>query len=430
MQTAHSTATTRSGIMDVQELTLGTAGPVEHPVVNQMARRIGSLRPSSTGEVFNRAEAMRAAGIDLISFAVGEPDFPTPPHICEAAKRAIDLGASRYTVVNGIVELRRAICDDSLRYRAVAHCPEEVVVCVGAKHALFNLALALLDGGDEVVIPVPGWVSYSEQVRLAGATPVTVECKERDGFALTAEALSRAVTSRTKAVLLCAPCNPTGAVFSDDDLRRLAEVMRRGEYWIVVDEIYRGLTYDRCVQRSLLEIAPDLRERIIIVDGVSKRYAMTGWRIGWLMAPEKVARACCAIQSQATTNPTTVSQYAALAALTGPQDSVETMRTAFEARRDTMVHYVNSISGVRCEVPKGAFYVFANVKDILGRRSKDNTLRDDVALARWLLDEAGVAVVPGAAFGAPGYLRFTYTLPLEKLTHGMSRVARAFRSLE
>jgi aspartate aminotransferase len=390
-----------------------------------LASRLQNVQPSATARVFSRAKTMRAGGADLISFAVGEPDFDTPEHIREAAKRAIDDGASRYTEVAGIIELRRAICLDSLRRRAVAHTPEEVVVSVGVKHALFNLALALYEPGDEVVIPIPGWVSYPEQARLAGASPLLVRCAQEQGFLLSAEALRRAVTRKTKAVVLCTPSNPTGAAYSEAQLLELVRVIRDYDFWIIVDEIYVDLTYDGFVQRSLLQIAPDLRDRIALVDGVSKRYAMTGWRIGWLLAPERVARACQTIQSQATTNAAAVSQHAALAALTGPQTCIEQMRRAFEARRNRLVAGLNAIAGLQCIAPRGAFYAFANASGLVGKRVGGRLLGDDLEIAQWLLDEAKVAVVPGAAFGAPGYLRFSFAVSMEQIDEGINRVKKA-----
>jgi aspartate aminotransferase len=393
------------------------------------ASRLDRVKPSATGAVFSRAQAMIAAGVDLISFAVGEPDFDTPLHIREAAKRAIDQGASRYTDVAGIIELRRAICADSLRRRGYRHRPENVVVSAGAKHVLFNLALALFEPPDEVVTPIPGWVSYPEQARIAGASPVLVACRERDGFLLTPEALTRALSPRTKAVVLCAPCNPTGAVYSEQQLRALAEVMRDGDFWIISDEIYTDLTYDGLIQPSLLRVAPELAERLIVVDGVSKRYAMTGWRIGWLLGPEPVARACRTIQSQATTNAAAVSQYAALAALTGSQQSVEEMRRAFEERRNRLVQGLNTIDGLRCALPKGAFYAFANIGDLMGKCANGKPLNTDLEVAQWLLEEAKVAVVPGTAFGAPGFLRFSYAVAIEKIEQGIERLRAAIRSL-
>jgi aspartate aminotransferase len=395
-----------------------------------LASRLQQVQPSATAQVFSRAKAMRAAGVDLISFAVGEPDFDTPAHVREAAKGAIDRGASRYTEVSGIIELRRAICADSLRRRQVEHTPNEVVVSVGAKHALFNLALALYEPSDEVVIPMPGWVSYPEQARLAGASPVLVPCAEQQGFLLAPDALRRAITPRTKAVVLCMPCNPTGAAYTEQHLLALAEVMRAHDFWIIVDEIYVDLTYDGFTQRSLLQIAPDLRHKIVVVDGVSKRYAMTGWRIGWLLAPERVARACQTIQSQATTNATTVSQYAALAALTGPQSSIELMRCAFEARRNRMVEGLNSIAGLQCVAPRGAFYLFVNAGGLLGKRFKGALIADDMGIAQWLLEEAKIAVVPGSAFGAPGYLRFSFAVSMEQIEEGVERVRKAVALLE
>lgn len=395
-----------------------------------LASRLQQVQPSATAQVLSRAKAMQAAGVDVVSFAIGEPDFETPPHIREAAKRAIDEGASRYTDVSGIIELRRAICADSLRRRGVEHTPDEVVVCVGAKHALFNLALALYEPSDEVVIPIPGWVSYPEQTRLAGASPVFVPCAQQQGFLLMPDALRRAITPRTKAVVLCMPSNPTGATYTEQQLLALADVMRDHNFWIIVDEIYVDLTYDGFAQRSLLQVAPDLRHRIVIVDGVSKRYAMTGWRIGWLLAPERVARACQTIQSQATTNATAVAQHAAFAALTGPQSSIEQMRSAFQARRNRLVEGLNAIAGLQCIAPRGAFYVFAYAGELVGKRPRGDLIRDDMEIAQWLLDEAKVAVVPGSAFGAPGYLRFSFAVSMEQIEEGLERIQKAVALFE
>ncbi len=391
-----------------------------------LARRLQTARVSSTAAIFDRAAELRARGVDVISFAVGEPDFSTPKHICEAAKRAVDAGVSRYTSVRGIAELRAAICDDSRRRRGgVAHSPNQVVVSTGGKQALFNLAHALYDPGDEVIIPTPSYVSYPEQARLAGATPVLVPCSEADGFLLSEDALRRALTPRTKALVLCTPSNPTGAVYSPAQLGSLADVARERNIWIIVDEVYGQLTYDGFAHQSILEVAPDLRERVAVVDAVSKTYAMTGWRIGWVLASERVASACEALQSQTTTNPTAVSQHAALAALTGSQQCVETMRASFQTRRDRMVQGLNAIAGLSCCTPRGAFYAFARVVELQRKRIAQRQLHDDVAVAEWLLEEAKVAVVPGTSFGAQGYVRLSYAVSLEQIEQGLQRIARA-----
>jgi aspartate aminotransferase len=394
------------------------------------AKRFTAIKPSATAVLFSRANALRAQGVDLVSFVVGEPDFDTPIHIQEAAKSAIDKGAFRYTAVAGIRELREAIALDSKRRRGgVEHSPEEIVVSVGAKHALFNLALALFDSDDEVIIPTPTYVSYPEQVRLCGANPVLVPCSEEQGFLMTPEALRRAVTRKTKALILCTPSNPTGAAYSESEIAAIADVARAYDFYIIVDEIYSRLVYDDFVHHSFLEVAPDLRDRIAIVDGVSKTYAMTGWRIGWVLAARSVAQACEAIQSQATTNPTTVAQYAAIAALLGPQEPTQEMRKTFEARRNRLVEGLNHIQGLRCRMPVGAFYTFVNVTDIIGKNAGGFALSDDVAVAEWLLQQAKVAVVPGSAFGASGYIRLSYAVSLEQIEKGLERIKNAVDAL-
>ncbi|MBW2547680.1 MAG: pyridoxal phosphate-dependent aminotransferase, partial [Deltaproteobacteria bacterium] len=303
-----------------------------------VAQRLSAVKPSATVAVAQRARELKAQGIDVLSFSVGEPDFDTPVHIREAAKKAIDSGATRYTAARGIPELREAICEASAKRRVgVTYEPSQVVVSVGAKHTLFNLALALYDEGDEVLIPAPYWVSYPEQVRLAGANPVIVQTTEEQGFRMTPEALRAAITPKTKALILCSPSNPTGSAYTGEQLRALADVAAEHNFWIIVDEIYGQLVYGGFEQKSIAEVAPDLKDRIIIVDGVSKTFAMTGWRIGWMLGPEYVTKACEKIQGQATTNPSSVAQHAAIAALQGPWEPMEEMRQAFEARRSIIV---------------------------------------------------------------------------------------------
>jgi len=302
------------------------------------------------------------------------------------------------------------------------------VVSVGAKHSLFNLCFALLGPGDEAIVPTPCWVSYPDQCRLAGAEPVLVETRVEDGFKLTPVVLRAAVSERTRALFLCSPCNPTGAAYTLDELRALAEVMRERDYWIVIDEIYATLVYGDFQQRSLLEVAPDLRERVIIVDGVSKRFAMTGFRIGWILAPEAVANACDTLQGQTTTSPAAVTQHAALAALLGPKEPAEQMRRAFEQRRNLVLTELNAIEGVSCRMPEGAFYALFDVRAHLGRSLFGKHVADDVALAEVLLDEARCAFVPGSAFFAPGYLRMSYAASEAQLREGLLRLKRALES--
>ncbi|MFT3927339.1 MAG: pyridoxal phosphate-dependent aminotransferase [Myxococcales bacterium] len=384
------------------------------------------MKPSATASFSQRAQDLRARGVDVLPFGVGEPDFATPTHVLEAAKRALDDGATRYTSVRGILSLREAICRDSEILRGgIRHRPDEVVVSVGAKHSLFNLCFVLLGPGDEAVVPTPCWVSYPEQCTLAGATPVLVETREEDGFRLTPAALESALSERTRALFLCSPCNPTGAAYTREQLSGIAEIARRHRFWIVVDEIYGGLTYAGFRQHSLLEVAPDLRDRVIVVDGVSKRFAMTGFRIGWMLGPKHVAEACEVIQSQTTTSPAAVAQHAAIAALEGPKEPVEAMRQAFERRREIAVQGLNAIPGLRCREPEGAFYAFFDVRAYLGRELGGRRIDDDWALAEYLLEEAHCAFVAGSAFLAPGYLRMSYAASEAQIREGLSRLARA-----
>lgn len=394
-----------------------------------LAQRIAELKPSATVAISQKAAEMKAQGIDVLSFSVGEPDFDTPSHIKEAAKRAIDEGKNRYTAAWGEPALRAAIARRSEARRGVSHEPSNVVVSVGAKHTLFNLALTLYDPGDEVIVPAPYWVSYPAQVKLAGATPVIVSTTEDEGFKLTPDRLRAALTPKTKALILCTPSNPTGSAYTADELKALATVLADHHCWIIVDEIYGELVYEGFEQRSILTVAPELRERIIIVDGVSKTYAMTGWRIGWMLGPAEVASACNKLQGQSTTNPTSNAQWAALAALEGPQDCVEQFRAVFERRRARIVEGLRRIDGISCRVPEGAFYAFANVEPLIGREGNGAVLADDLAVAAYLLEEARCALVPGSAFGAPGFLRISYACSEAQIDEGLRRIGDAIAKL-
>ena len=395
----------------------------------ELARRIQAVKPSATLAMTQKANELKAQGVDVIAFGVGEPDFATPPAICEAAKAAIDGGATHYTRVRGIDPLLKAIAADSERRRGVKHDTSEIVVSVGAKHTLFNLAMVLFDEGDEILIPAPHWVSYPDQCRIIGAEPITLETREEDGFRLTPEALEAAVTDKTKALILCSPSNPTGSAYTAEQLRALADVAAKGDYWIIVDEIYGELVYDGFEQKSLLTVAPELRERIIVVDGVSKTYAMTGWRIGWALAPAHVAKAVEKIQGQSTTNPAAVSQHAAVAALTGDKAPIQKMQSAFAERRAAIVEGLNAIDGISCRQPEGAFYAFPNVTALVGKSHAGGKIEDDTALAMWLLEAARVAVVPGGAFGAPGYVRMSYATSMELIQEGLKRIRDAVATL-
>lgn len=391
----------------------------------RLASRLDTLKPSATASFFQKAADLQARGVDVLPFGVGEPDFPTPAHIREATAEALAEGKTRYTSVRGISALREAICADSARRRGgIIHRPSEVVVSVGAKHSLFNLCFALLGPGDQAIIPAPCWVSYPDQCRLAGADPVIVQTRVEDGFKLTPEVLQAALNPRTRALFLCTPNNPTGAAYTAAELVALAEVLRPHDTWIIVDEIYASLVYGGFLQHSLLEVAPDLRDRLIIVDGVSKRFAMTGFRIGWALMPEPVAAACDALQGQTTTSPATIAQYAALAALTGPAQSVEQMRTAFEQRRSVVLDGLAAL-GLPCRPPEGAFYAFIDVRAQLGRSLFGRVVNEDNELAELLLEQIHCAFVPGSAFLAPGFLRMSFAASEAQIREGLARLGRA-----
>jgi aspartate aminotransferase len=397
-------------------------------MVRPLASRLSSVAPSATLEIGARAAEMASRGIQVFPFAVGEPDFEPPSFVLDAAKKAIDRGASKYTAVTGIAPLKEAICAATQRRRGWSPVPSQVCVTVGAKHALFNLALALYEAGDEVVIPSPCWVSYPEQVHIVGAKAVLVPTTEANGWRLSPDDLARALTPRTKAVILCSPSNPTGAAYPEPALRALLEVLRAHDCWIIADEIYGELVYDGFRHVSVAALAPDLADRIVIVDGVSKTYAMTGWRIGWSIAPAPLARALDVMQGQSTTNAAAVAQHAAVAALTGPQEEVERMRRTFERRRDAMVAGLNAIPGIRCRVPEGAFYAFADCRGLFGIEHGGQTVTDDRQLLRFMLERAHVAAVPGSAFAAPGYFRFSYATSEERIAAGLASLRAAVES--
>jgi aspartate aminotransferase len=393
------------------------------------AARLSTVAPSATLAMGARAAKLRSEGHKVHPFSVGEPDFDTPRHVLDAAKAALDAGATHYTAVSGTPELKAAIVAATARDRGYEPKPNEIVATCGAKHALFNVALALYEPGDEVVIPAPYWVSYPEQVRIVGASPVIVKTREEDGFRLTPDALAAALTPKTKAIILCTPSNPTGAAYGEADLRALAEVVRKHDCWIIVDEIYGDLTYDGFRHVSLPAILPELRDRIIVIDGVSKTYAMTGFRIGWSIAPAPLTKALDMVQSQSTTNAAAVSQAAAVAALRGPRDAVASMRDAFAQRRKRIVEGLRALPGVSCRMPEGAFYAFARIDGLLDRRAGDRRLATDVDVAEWLLDTAHAATVPGSPFGAPGYLRFSYACSEADIDAGLAAIRKAIDTL-
>jgi aspartate aminotransferase len=398
---------------------------------NSLARRLDAVAPSVTLAMNARAAELRAKGVDVFAFGVGEPDFEPPPFVFEAARAAMDPtsnkgGVSKYTAVTGIAPLKQAICARTAEVRGWTPKPSQVTVSVGAKHALFNLALTLYEPGDEVVIPAPYWVSYPEQVKLCGATPVFVETTEAEGFKMSPQAFEKSLSSRTKAIILCSPSNPTGSAYTKDELQAIVEVwQKKSDAWLIVDEIYGDLVYEGFKHVSAATLAGGAMDRLVVVDGVSKTYAMTGWRIGWSIAPERLAKALDTVQGQSTTNASAIAQHAAIAALSGPQGEVEKMRAAFEKRRNTMIEGLRSLPGVKCRMPEGAFYAFADCHSLYGTPYKGKPIASDDELAFFLLEEAHVAGVPGGPFGAPGYMRFSYATNEERIRGGIASIQAA-----
>ncbi|MFW5933154.1 MAG: pyridoxal phosphate-dependent aminotransferase [Actinomycetota bacterium] len=388
-----------------------------------LAQRIQSMEESPTLAVTAKAKAMRAAGEPVIGFGAGEPDFPTPGHIVEAAQRAAaDPVNHRYSAGAGLPELREAVAADTSATAGARIDASQVVITNGGKHALYAIFMAVLDPGEEVILPAPYWVSYPEQIRLAGGVPVAVPTGTDTNFQVSVDQLEAATTDRTKALVLVSPSNPSGAVYPPDAIARIGAWAAERGIWVITDEIYRHLVYGDARFSSLPAVAPAAAERTIIASGVAKSYAMTGWRVGWAVAPAEVAAGLSKLQSQTTSNVCNVAQAAAHAALTGPQDEVASMREAFDRRRRTAIDKLSSMPGVSLAKPEGAFYVFPSFEGVLGGELAGRPVADTLQLAEVLLEEAKVAVVPGEAFGAPGYVRISYALGDDDLAEGLDRI--------
>lgn len=395
-----------------------------------LARRVQEISPSPTLAMNSRAQAMRREGIDIISFSVGEPDFPTPGHIIQAAREAMEQGYTRYTPAAGLPELRQAICEKCRSDQGLVYEPEQVVVSNGGKHAIFNALQVLVDPGEEVIIPAPYWVSYPEMVKMAGGLPVVVTTREEDGFKLTPDDLRAALTPRTRMLVVNSPGNPTGTVYQRQELEDLAAVLE--EYprvYVLSDDVYDSLVYDGAVSTSFAALGPEIQEKTVLVNAVSKTYAMTGWRIGYAAAPLDVARAMASYQSHATSNPNSVAQVASLKALQGDQSCVDQMVAAFARRRRLMLQRLEQIPGVTCPRPQGAFYVFPNLEFYLGRRYQGQRLSGSLDLAEHLLTDANLALVPGIAFGQDQCVRLSYATSEERINEGMDRLASFLGSI-
>jgi aspartate aminotransferase len=397
-----------------------------------LADRLKTLAPSSTLAVQAKARELRARGIDVISFGAGEPDFDTPERIKNAALQAMRRGQTKYTEVGGVPELRAAVCAKLKRDNGLDYASDEILVSCGAKHTLYNLATALLNPGDELLVPSPFWVSYPEQARLLGAVPVAVETREATGFDLDPDRLRAAVTPRTKLIVLNSPNNPTGAVFSRDALEAVAGLAVERGLWVVSDECYESLTFEgRHV--SIASLGPEIKARTVVVNTCSKAYAMTGWRIGYAAGPRALIRAMTDVQSQVTSNPASVAQWAAVEALSGPQDEVAKMAGEFDRRRRLIIGGLNALPGVSCVMPKGAFYAFANVSGLFGRTwtrgDARTTLKSSLDVTSFLLEAARVAVVPGLDFGSDAHVRFSYATSDALISEGLSRMKAAIATL-
>ncbi len=396
----------------------------------KLADRVGRIQPSPTMAMAARAKALAAQGVNVIDFGVGEPDFDTPEPIKEAAIAAIRAGFTKYTPPSGTDELKRAISARLESDRGLQYEPKEIVVSCGAKHTLYNLAQALFEEGDEVIIPAPYWVSYPDQVLLNDARPVFVPTSAETGFVLDPARLQAAITPRTKALILNSPSNPTGAGYTRGQLERIAEVALRHRLIVISDEIYGQIVYDGFRHVSIASLSPEMKANTVVVDGVSKTYAMTGWRIGYAAGPAALITAVATMQSQSTSNPASISQKAAVAALTGPRTSIDKMVTEFAARRTEMVDRLSAMPGVTCFRPQGAFYAFPHVASYYGKHAGSTTIKGSDDLATYLLEEARIAVVAGAGFGADGHIRLSYATSLDKIRTGLDRMATALSKLQ
>lgn len=394
-----------------------------------IAQRMQQIKPSPTLAVNAKAKALKAAGADVLNFSVGEPDFDTPAHICQAAKEAIDQGFTRYTAVPGIPELREAICQRFSKDHGWRYEPDQIQVCSGGKQGLYNMAQALFGPGDQVIVPTPYWVSYPPIIELAGATPVYLPLSEESGFDIEASALAQCVTDKTKGIIINSPSNPTGAIFSEAGLALVAKyALERG--WVVIsDDIYDTIVYGDSELPHILNVEPALKEQVIVLNGVSKSFAMTGWRIGYCAGPKHVIAAMNKIQSQSTSNACSIAQKAALAAVTGPQDFPGMMKVSFAERLEAILAHFQEIPGVSCVRPQGAFYVFPNLSAYYGKRCGDKTIYGSVAMADYLLDEALIASVPGAAFGSDAFVRFSFATSMTVIEEGMRRLKGALAKL-
>ena len=395
-----------------------------------LSQRARQLKPSPTLAIAAKEKELKAQGIDIVGFGAGEPDFDTPDHIKQAAIKAINDNFTRYTPASGIDLLKDAVIGKFKRDNDLVYKRDEVLISCGGKHSLYNLFQALFQQGDEVIVPAPYWVSYPPMIELAGGRPIIVETAEKDNYQITTQMLKKVMTKKTKGIILNYPSNPVGSVYSKENLEAIGRLAEEHDFYIISDEIYEKLAYDDYAHVSIASIGPSFKERTIICHGVSKTYAMTGWRIGFAAGPAPIIKAMGNIQSQSTSNPASISQMAAAAALNGPQDNIAFMLDAFKKRRDFLVQELRSVPGVTCYNPKGAFYVFPNFNNVLGKKYKGTLIDSSSTLATMLLEGFHTAVVPGIEFGKEGYLRLSFATSMEIIQKGIERIKHAVASLE
>ncbi|KPU44237.1 aspartate aminotransferase [Oxobacter pfennigii] len=390
----------------------------------ELSRKGMAIEESLTLAITAKAAKMKSEGMDVVSFGAGEPDFNTPDDIQESAISAIKEGLTKYTAASGITELKKSICQKLEKENGVTYEASQIIISNGAKHSLNNALLAICNPGDEVIVPVPYWVSYPELVKLADAAPIYVETKEEEGFKYTEKSLLAAITDKTKAIILNSPNNPTGTIYAKEELEIIARIAVEKDIIIISDEIYEKLIYDDLKHISIASLGQEIKERTILVNGMSKAYSMTGWRIGYAAADKRIIKIMSDIQSHATSNPSSIAQYASVAALSGNQDTIENMRQEFEKRRNYMVDKINSMPHLSCRKPEGAFYVMVNISKVKGKTIKGKLIKDSLSFCDGLLEEVRVAAIPGSGFGADDYIRLSYATSMENIQEGLNRIEK------
>jgi aspartate aminotransferase len=395
-----------------------------------ISERIKNMTPSATMEQAAKIAELKKQGIQVIGFNVGEPDYNTPINIIQKAEEAYRLGLTRYTPAAGMIELREEICRKFKKDYGLDYTPKDVIVSSGAKQSLTNAFMAIVDPGDEVIVPTPCWVSYVEMIKLAEGVPVLVELEEKNGFKLDVEKIRKSITAKTKAIIINSPNNPTGAVYSKEDLRQLGQLAVENDFYIISDEIYEKLIYDEAENICVAALSPEIKAKTITINGVSKAYAMTGWRIGYAVGPTQIIKGMTDYQGNTTTSPNTPAQYASIEALSSSEESVETMRLEFDKRRRYIIDRINTMENIHCSTPEGAFYVMPNVSYYYGKTYKDITVNNSMDMANYLLEEGKIAVVTGAAFEAPDNIRISYSNSMDNIIEGMNRLEEALSKLK